>query len=157
MDDAPPVPEASIPPPRATREASTPTATPTPTPTATAEPTEVAAPAPPAPTATPTQAPPPTPRPVPTGPNLPPTVAIVSLRQSGPLTLEVVMTASDPEGQLVALAIEWGDATTDEVAGSNQSLVGSHTYAAPGTYTVEVVALDAQGVEARAAQTATAQ
>ena len=94
---------------------------------------------------------------MPTGPNQPPTVAIVSLRQSGPLTLTVVMTASDPEGQLVALAIEWGDATSDEVAGSNESLVGSHTYAAPGTYVVTVVALDAQGVEARVSQAATAQ
>ncbi len=57
----------------------------------------------------------------------------------------------------MAFAIGWGEATTDEVAGPNRSLVGSHAYAGSGTYLMVVVTLDAQGADARASQTVTAQ
>lgn len=141
---------------------SAPTATPTPTSTPTATPTPTPTPSPtPTPTATPTATPTTTPTatpapPRPSGPNRPPTISIVRIGQVTPLTIEVVAAASDPEGEIVALAIDWGDLTIDEVAGSNQSLVGSHTYNAPGSYIVTVVVLDSFGLEATAQSTVTA-
>lgn len=55
-------------------------------------------------------------------------------------TVDATVYAYDPDGQTVYMVIDFGDGATANVAGGAAQV--SHTYAAPGTYTVSVTAID---------------
>ena len=125
----------------------------------TAEPTQAPTPEPtaaPAPVATPPPAATPAPQPTPPPGNQPPEVVIVALAAQPALAVMLTAVATDPEGALIAVAVDWGDGQSDEVAAPGSSLTRSHSYAAPGAYTVTVVALDGGGRESNASATVTA-
>jgi PKD repeat protein len=66
-------------------------------------------------------------------------LAVVLVNQ---LAVTVLPTASDADGTLASVTLDWGDGTTlTPTLGAN----ASHTYAADGTYTVTLTAIDDHG------------
>ncbi len=59
-----------------------------------------------------------------------------------PVTLTI--SASDPDGTVSIIKIDWGDGTVDSLSGSSTS--GSHTYAKSGAFTITVSVTDSSGV-----------
>ena len=112
------------------------------------------------PTLEPTETPQPTatPEPQPTAPsgNQPPEVFIVELAPQAALAVTLTAVATDREGALIAVAIDWGDGRSQELAAPGSNFTRSHSYATPGIYTVTVVALDAGGGEGAASASVTA-
>jgi hypothetical protein len=70
------------------------------------------------------------------------------------VTLIVLVT--DHEGALIAVAINWGDGQSDEVADHGSNVTRSNGYAAAGAYIVTVIALDSGGLERTTSATVTA-
>nr|WP_168202636.1 ThuA domain-containing protein [Georgenia wutianyii] len=83
--------------------------------------------------------------------NIAPTVEAQATPTSGEAPLEVTFTAtaSDPDGDDVTLAWDFGDGSTGEGAEV------THTYTEPGTYTATVTATDAGGASSTATVTVT--
>ena len=96
-----------------------PTEEPTPESTDTPEPTET-----PQPTAT-TE-----PQPTPPPGNQPPEVFIVELAPQAAFAVTLTAVATDAEGALIAVAIDWGDGHSQELAAPGSNLTQSHSYAA---------------------------
>ncbi|MBX3714219.1 MAG: PKD domain-containing protein [Lysobacter sp.] len=57
--------------------------------------------------------------------------------------LDIAVGAYDPDGSVVYLVVDFGDGATASVAGDQ--ITTQHVYAAPGTYTITVTALDNGG------------
>lgn len=57
--------------------------------------------------------------------------------------VDVTVAAYDPDGSVVALVLDFGDGTTASSGGAE--IVRQHVYAAPGTYTLTVTAVDNSG------------
>jgi PKD repeat protein len=57
--------------------------------------------------------------------------------------LDITVAAYDPDGSVVHLVVDFGDGTTASIAGNE--IVTQHVYAASGTYTITVTALDNSG------------
>lgn len=57
--------------------------------------------------------------------------------------LDIAVGAYDPDGSVVYLVVDFGDGATASVAGDQ--ITTQHVYAAPGTYTITVTALDNSG------------
>lgn len=84
---------------------------------------------------------------------------------SGPTTLKTNETgtwtvkASDPEGQQLSYYISWGDegqyasGIQTSLPVFTQTATFTHAYSSPGTYTVKVIARDAEGKEAQSSIT----
>ncbi len=77
----------------------------------------------------------------------PPTVSIVSISPNPVNTgvlVTVTFTATDPDGTISSINVDWGDATTPDVlAGTATS--DTHTYTSPGSFTITVTATDNSG------------
>jgi PKD domain len=58
-------------------------------------------------------------------------------------TVDATVYTYDPDGQVVSMVIDFGDGATS--AHSGAAATASHTYAAPGTYTITVTAVDNAG------------
>ena len=67
----------------------------------------------------------------------------------------LTFNVSDPDGAVVKVTIDWGDASTpEEITGADLSAMApTHDYAAVGTYTVSVVAEDNLGSSSTASTT----
>ncbi len=92
---------------------------------------------------------------VPTGPaqGLPPVVTSAGTNAVPAATgqsAEYVITATDPDGDMVQIEVDWGDggelSTWDTLAASGSEHRFSHTYRLPGSYAVRVLARDAGGL-----------
>lgn len=57
--------------------------------------------------------------------------------------VDVSVGAYDPDGSVVYLVVDFGDGATVSSAGG--AITTQHVYAAPGTYTISVTALDNEG------------
>ena len=57
--------------------------------------------------------------------------------------LDIDVAAYDPDGSVVHLVVDFGDGATASVAGNQ--IIAQHVYAAAGTYTITVTALDNSG------------
>jgi PKD repeat protein len=57
--------------------------------------------------------------------------------------LDIAVGAYDPDGSVVYLVVDFGDGATASVAGDQ--ITTQHVYAAPGTYTITITALDNSG------------
>ena len=57
--------------------------------------------------------------------------------------LDIAVVAYDPDGSVVHLVVDFGDGATASVAGNQ--ITTQHVYAAPGTYTITITALDDSG------------
>ncbi|MDA1061599.1 MAG: PKD domain-containing protein [Chloroflexi bacterium] len=110
----------------------------------------------PNPTATPAASATPLPQPTLPAGNQPPAVSILAVTPRAALAVTLAALATDPEGALVAVAIIWGDGQSEELGAAAGNITRSHSYAAPGDYTVSVVALDAAGNESVASAAVTA-
>jgi len=80
------------------------------------------------------------------GGNRPPYVSVASDKTSGnpPLTVQFTATASDPDGQVVGYAWEFGDGVTSTLTNP------SHTYSTAGSFTAKVTVTDDSGATASA-------
>ena len=89
-------------------------------------------------------------------PNAPILSAPATVNQNEALTLNV--TASDDDGNLASIKVEWGDgsaASTANVRGGSADEDFSHTYAALGEQTITVTVTDAEGVATQSSVTIT--
>ena len=57
--------------------------------------------------------------------------------------LDITVGAHDPDGSVAYLVVDFGDDTTASIAGNQ--ITTQHVYAAAGTYTITVTALDNSG------------
>lgn len=57
--------------------------------------------------------------------------------------VDVSVGAYDPDGSVVYLVVDFGDGAT--VSSGGGTIATQHVYAAPGTYTISVTALDNEG------------
>lgn len=80
-------------------------------------------------------------------PNRPPVLAGVSETALADLNVTLAASATDPDGQPLAYAFAWGDATPPT---TGADATASHAYAFPGNHTVTVWANDTLGGSARA-------
>lgn len=76
--------------------------------------------------------------------NVAPTVAAVTEKVA--LTVAVTPTASDTDGTIAEISIDWGDASPADTCESGDTVV--HVYAAAGTFVVTVTATDDDGATA---------
>ncbi|GAA1964306.1 hypothetical protein GCM10009817_00040 [Terrabacter lapilli] len=83
----------------------------------------------------------------------PPTAALTVTPSSGDAPLSVLADASassDPQGQPLSYAFDFGDGTT---VPSSTTATANHAYTTPGTYTVTVTVTGASGLSGTAART----
>jgi len=82
-------------------------------------------------------------------PNQPPTVSSLSTSASPTAgqTVTLTISASDPDGSISSITVDWGDGKTDNLSGSSTN--PTHTYTDPGTYTVNVTVTDNGGLTAQ--------
>ncbi len=87
--------------------------------------------------------------------NAPPTISFTedktTLFRSETATLTI--TASDPDGTITSIDVDWGDGTINNLPGSATS--DTHSYTSLGTFTVTVTATDNSGAKAFAVATKT--
>src|SRR6185437_1778794 len=83
--------------------------------------------------------------------NTPPTCTLMVSPLNGPAPLQITATGSctDAENNISTTTLSFGDGVTQSAAS------GSHTYSAPGTFTVTLTAVDAGGLSGSAMQTVT--
>ncbi len=74
-------------------------------------------------------------------PNEAPSIDSFSVSIEG-LSVSANLSVSDPDGNLKSVDIEWGDGSTDTFTQGFSNLTKTHTYSAPGLYTVLVTATD---------------
>ena len=86
--------------------------------------------------------------------NVPPTVTIQDAEPTLPITAGQAHTfqlnGTDYETRFV-YQVNWGDGSSPEEFVSDSSYVATYTFAAAGTYTIQVVAVDMDGVASTAA------
>ncbi len=89
-------------------------------------------------------------------PNAPRLTVPADITEGEAFTLNVA--ASDADGNLASIKVEWGDgsnASTASVSGSSASEDFTHTYMGAGVQTITVTVTDAEGVSAQVSQSVT--
>jgi|GEM_PF-1610112 PKD repeat protein len=76
-------------------------------------------------------------------------IAKLTLTQSANTVTASTAGSVDPDGKIVVTLINWGDGSTTSATS------GSHTYTAPGTYTVTATVTDNNGAKTSTSQSAT--
>jgi PKD domain len=81
-----------------------------------------------------------------------PAISGLSVEKAGDVYLRgnLSVAASDPEGAMQQVVIDWGDGETATVTSDFGSISRSHDYTKAGTYNVTVTAIDAAGNKATA-------
>lgn len=81
--------------------------------------------------------------------NAPPTITSLSMADDGYSRARLTGSASDPEGAMATVEIDWGDGSTTTVDGDPASISVSHRYDRAQDYTTTLTVTDAEGLTAQ--------